>query len=160
MKKSQLQAELPFDSWFGMSWIWNLAWRWADHALVTEGGQLAPGRTLSDTAGSVYPRLESHSWASLAVLRVFTWGNALLLGTEWEVGGWVRICIFLFSQRHPLEYQISPILNSAGCIEEETDRDPGSGVFVLNLGALGTSQVLWEPSSNRNNSILILDPSL
>ena len=51
-----------------MSWILSQFGRWADHSLVTEGGQLVPGRTLSDTAGSVKSRLESHSWASLAFL--------------------------------------------------------------------------------------------
>ena len=87
MKEIQLQVELPFDSCFGMSWILSQAGRWADHSLVTEGGQLASGRTLSETAGSVNPGLEGHSWASQAVLRGFTWGSALWLGSGWEVGG-------------------------------------------------------------------------
>ena len=45
---------------------------------------------------------------------------------------------------------------SAGGFQEETDRDPGSGVFVMNSGALGTPQVLEKPSLNQNNSIPVV----
>ena len=48
---------------------------------------------------------------------------------------------------------------SAG-FEGETVRVQGSSVFVVNSGALGTSQVLQELSPTRNTSILPLEPPL
>ena len=52
-----------------MSWILGQVGRWADHSLVTEGGQLEPGRPLSDKAGGVNAGEDDHIWASLTFLR-------------------------------------------------------------------------------------------
>ena len=60
--------------------------RWADHSLVTESGQLVPGRVLWETTGSVNAGEAGHIWVSLAILSSFTWGSALWLGSAWEVG--------------------------------------------------------------------------
>ena len=64
LKEIQLQAELPFDSCFRMSWILSQFGRWADHSLVTEGGQVVQGSALSDTADSVNAGEEGHTSAS------------------------------------------------------------------------------------------------
>ena len=84
LKEIQLQAELPFDSCFRMSWILSQFGRWADHSLVTEGGQLVPGRPLRDTAGSVNAGEDGHIWASLAILRGFTVEVHCGWGQDWR----------------------------------------------------------------------------
>ena len=74
-----------------MSWILSQFWRWADHLLVTEGGQLVRGRPLSDTDGSVNVGEYGHIWCSMAILRGFT----VELHCDWGQGGrWEAYLVF------------------------------------------------------------------
>ena len=80
-------------------------------------------------------------------------GSALCLRSGWEADLYLH-----FSLCSGTSLRVCSITPNVGKIEEETNRDLGSGVFSMNPSTWGTFQMLRETSLNRSNSIFLLDP--